>query len=83
MQKKITPEAIKQLQALEKEFGVTWFVPTQKDAITALGNRIRKLFFAQRRFRPSDQKSLMDYHRAVKIAEAALDAMKEKAHGRS
>lgn len=77
MQNRIPQEVFDNLQKYQKEYGIIWIRPTQNDVITKLMRRVVRLFEAQRRFRPSSQKSLMEYHHANRKAGKALDALKK------
>jgi hypothetical protein len=72
--KKIDAKDLELLQDLSKKYGLLWFIPTQKDAISALGRYIGKLFYHQRKFSPRSQKSLIEYHMAIEVANVMLDA---------
>lgn len=75
---RIPDDVFAQLQEFEKKYGIIWIRPTQSDSITKLMWRIKRLFDVQRRFRPASQKSLMEYHRANKLADDALKVFKKK-----
>lgn len=74
--KKIEPKDLEILQSFEKKYGLLWFVPTRRDAISVLGRYIGKLFYHQRRFSPRSQKSLIEYHESIAIANKMLSAGK-------